>query len=193
MPLFQRLFYLQTKELILADEVYCPAETAVLLASYATQAKFGDHIADVHKPGCLQSERLLPQRILGQYKLSLDEWERRVTIWWIDHHGMSRETAMSEYVKIAQDLDMYGVNVRFLRSIDLGQFVKTFQYFEIRNKKGTELYLGVDALGLNIYERNDKLTPKVGFPWSEIRNISFNDKRFVIKPIDKKSNVIFNL
>ncbi|MEQ2173964.1 hypothetical protein GOODEAATRI_002959, partial [Goodea atripinnis] len=31
------------------------------------------------------------------------------------------------------------------------------------------------------------LTPKIGFPWSEIRNISFNDKKFIIKPIDKKS------
>lgn len=51
------------------------------------------------------------------------------------------------------------------------------------------MYLGVDALGLNIYEKGDKLTPKVGFPWSEIRNISFNDKKFTIKPIDKKSNV----
>lgn len=64
-----------------------------------------------------------------------------------------------------------------------------FQYFDIRNKKGTELYLGVDALGLNIYERTDRLSPKVGFPWSEIRNISFNDKKFTIKPIDKKANV----
>ncbi|KAF0026783.1 hypothetical protein F2P81_021520 [Scophthalmus maximus] len=75
-----------------------------------------------------------------------------------------------EYLKIAQDLEMYGVN-----------------YFEIKNKKGTELWLGVDALGLNIYEHEDKLTPKIGFPWSEIRNISFNDKKFVIKPIDKKA------
>lgn len=31
------------------------------------------------------------------------------------------------------------------------------------------------------------MTPKIGFPWSEIRNISFNDKRFVIKPTEKKS------
>lgn len=60
-------------------------------------------------------------------------------------------------------------------------------YFEIRNKKGTELWLGVDALGLNIYEKDDKLTPKIGFPWSEIRNISFNDRKFIIKPIDKKA------
>ena len=48
---------------------------------------------------------------------------------------------------------------------------------------GTDLWLGVDALGLNIYEKDDKLTPKIGFPWSEIRNISFNDRKFVIKVI----------
>lgn len=33
------------------------------------------------------------------------------------------------------------------------------------------------------------MTPKIGFPWSEIRNISFNDKKFLIKPIDKKAPV----
>merc|ERR1712045_933041 len=58
--------------------------------------------------------------------------------------------------------------------------------------KGTELWLGVDALGLNIYEKEDRLTPKIGFPWSEIRNISFNDRKFVIKPIDTKApNFVF--
>ena len=31
----QRLFYLQVKDAILSEEVYCPPETAVLLASYA--------------------------------------------------------------------------------------------------------------------------------------------------------------
>lgn len=46
---------------------------------------------------------------------------------------------MLEYLKIAQDLEMYGVN-----------------YFNIKNKKGSELWLGVDALGLNIYDKKDK-------------------------------------
>lgn len=46
---------------------------------------------------------------------------------------------MMEYLKIAQDLEMYGVN-----------------FFPIKNKKGTTLQLGVDALGLNIYEQDDQ-------------------------------------
>jgi len=44
-----------------------------------------------------------------------------------------------EYLKNAQDLEMYGVS-----------------YFAIRNKKGSELLLGVDALGINVYDTADK-------------------------------------
>ncbi|NXD22084.1 MOES protein, partial [Spelaeornis formosus] len=164
----QRLFFLQVKEAILNDDIYCPPETAVLLASYAVQSKYGDFNKDVHKSGYLASDKLLPQR--QQHKLNKDQWEERIQVWHEEHRGMIREDAVLEYLKIAQDLEMYGVN-----------------YFNIKNKKGSELWLGVDALGLNIYEQNDRLTPKIGFPWSEIRNISFNDKKFVIKPIDKKA------
>lgn len=48
---------------------------------------------------------------------------------------MTREEAMVQYLQIAQDLEMYGVET-----------------FNIKNKKGTPLVLGVDALGLSIYE-----------------------------------------
>jgi len=166
----QKMFFLQVKEGILSDEIYCPPETAVLLASYACQAKYGDLGADTPKPGQLANDKLLPQRVYDQHKLSKDQWEERIKSWYAEHKGMLREDAMIEFLKIAQDLEMYGVN-----------------YFEIKNKKGTDLLLGVDALGLNVYEKDDKLTPRIGFPWSEIRNISFNDKKFIIKPIDKKA------
>ncbi|XP_076444752.1 radixin-like [Babylonia areolata] len=162
----QRMFFLQVKEGILSDEIYCPPETSVLLASYACQVKYNDFTSR-DKIG---TDRLLPQRVYDQHKLSKEQWEDRIASWWEEHKGMLREDAMMEYLKIAQDLEMYGVN-----------------YFDIKNKRGTDLLLGVDALGLNVYEKEDRLTPKIGFPWSEIRNISFNDKKFVIKPIDKKA------
>ncbi|XP_003738165.1 moesin/ezrin/radixin homolog 1 isoform X2 [Galendromus occidentalis] len=165
-----KLFYLQVKSAILTDEIYCPPETSVLLASYAVQAKYGDYNPQMHGDTCLANDKLLPQRVIEQHKLTREMWDERIINWWMEHKEMARDDAMMEYLKIAQDLEMYGVN-----------------YFDIKNKKGTELWLGVDALGLNIYEKEDKLTPKIGFPWSEIRNISFNDKKFVIKPIDKKA------
>uniref|UniRef100_A0AAR2JU31 FERM domain-containing protein n=1 Tax=Pygocentrus nattereri TaxID=42514 RepID=A0AAR2JU31_PYGNA len=142
----QRLFFLQVKEAILNDENYCPPETAVLLASYAVQAKYADYNKDIHKPGYLANERLLPQRVLEQHKLTKEQWEERIQTWHEEHRGMLREDSMMEYLKIAQDLEMYGVN-----------------YFEIKNKKGTELWLGVDALGLNIYEHEDNLVQLVTF------------------------------
>ena len=46
---------------------------------------------------------------------------------------------MLEYLRIAQDLEMFGV-----------------EYFSIKNKKGTDLFLGLDALGLNVYEKDNK-------------------------------------
>jgi len=166
----QRLFFLQVKDAILTGDIYCPPETSVLLASYATQAKYGPFNSEVHSSRYLGNDRLLPDKVAEQHRLSREDWETRISQWHKEHGDLPRDDAIIEYLKIAQDLEMYGVN-----------------YFQITNKKKTQLYLGVDALGLNIYAQDDRLTPKIGFPWSEIRNISFNDKKFVIKPIDKKA------
>ena len=62
---------------------------------------------------------------------------------------MSTDEAEMEYLKIAQDLDMYGVN-----------------YFQISNKKDSELWLGVTNLGLNIYPADNQLEAKISFSWS---------------------------
>ena len=165
----QHLFFLQVKQAILNMDIYCPPEASVLLASYAVQAKYGDYDESAYKPGMLaDAEDLLPQRVIDQYQMTPEMWEERIRVWYADHRGMARDEAEMEYLKIAQDLDMYGVN-----------------YFPISNKKESELWLGVTALGLNIYEKNNKLNPKITFPWNEIRNISYEDKKFTIKPVDK--------
>ncbi|CAG0893884.1 unnamed protein product [Darwinula stevensoni] len=164
----QHLFFLQVKQAILNMDIYCPPEASVLLASYAVQAKYGDYDEATYQPGLLASEDLLPKRVIDQYQMTPTMWEDRIKVWYADHRGMTRDEAEMEYLKIAQDLDMCGVN-----------------YFPIENKKRTELWLGVTALGIYIYDKENKLAPKISFPWSEIRNISFNDKKFTIKPVDK--------
>lgn len=58
----RRLFFLQVKEAIVAEDIYCPPESAVLLASYAIQAKYGEYQKSVHRPGYMSNERLLPKR-----------------------------------------------------------------------------------------------------------------------------------
>lgn len=167
------LVFLQIKDSIVNDEIYCPPEAAVLLASYAMQVKYGDneerHVADIQKD--IEAGKVLPKRVRDQHpSFTSHDWANKIAEWHAEHRGMLREETQREYLKIAQDLDMYGVT-----------------YFSIKNKKGTDLLLGVDALGINVYEKDNKLTPRIGFPWSEIGNISFQGKNFSIRPIDKKA------
>uniref|UniRef100_A0A672IHD4 FERM domain-containing protein n=1 Tax=Salarias fasciatus TaxID=181472 RepID=A0A672IHD4_SALFA len=165
----QHLFFLQVKKKILEEEIHCPPEASVLLASYAVHAEL--NVAS-YASFVNASLFLAPVQVINLYQMTAEMWEERITACYAEHRGRTRDEAEMEYLKIAQDLDMYGVN-----------------YFLIRNKKGTDLLLGVDALGLHIYEPDNRLTPKCSFPWNEIRNISYSDKEFTIKPLDKKTNV----
>uniref|UniRef100_A0A2K6SG05 FERM domain-containing protein n=1 Tax=Saimiri boliviensis boliviensis TaxID=39432 RepID=A0A2K6SG05_SAIBB len=126
----QPLLFLQVKDGIL-DDMYCPPEcggipTAVLLDLHAVQSKYADFNKDVHTSGYLAGEKLLLQRFLEQHKLNREQWEDWIQVWQEEHCGTLRGVAVLEYLKIAQDLEMYDVN-----------------YFSNKNKKGSELWLGV--------------------------------------------------
>uniref|UniRef100_A0A672SSG8 Merlin n=1 Tax=Sinocyclocheilus grahami TaxID=75366 RepID=A0A672SSG8_SINGR len=157
----QHLFFLQVKKQILDEEIFCSPEASVLLASYAVQAKYGDYDPNFHKPGFLAQDELLPKRVLMQYQMTPDMWEEKITAWYAEHRNITRDEAEMEYLKIAQDLEMYGVS-----------------YFSItQNKRDTELLLGVDAQGLHIYSPNNKLSPNKSFPWRHltIKRQTLND------------------
>ncbi|KAH8315396.1 hypothetical protein KR067_003000 [Drosophila pandora] len=171
----QHLFFLQVKQSILSMDIYCRPEASVLLASYAVHVQYGPYDYETYKDGMLAGGELLPKGVTDQYQMTPEMWEERIKTWYMDHEPMTRDEVEMEYLKIAQDLDMYGVN-----------------YFPITNKNKTKLWLGVTAVGLNIYDERDKLTPKTTFQWNEIRHVSFDDKKFTIRLVDAKvSNFIF--
>lgn len=58
----------------------------------------------------LARENLLPQRVIDQYQMTPEMWEDRIKQWYADHKTMSRDEAEMEYLKVAQELDVYGVN-----------------------------------------------------------------------------------
>jgi len=165
-----RLLYLQVKADVLNESTYCVAEKAVLLSSFAAQAKYGNFESSVHEAGYLANDKILPEQVMTGHKLSREEWENKISLFHAKHKGMTREDAMMEYLKVAQDLETFGIS-----------------YFDITNKKGTELILGVDCLGVNVYNEGDRLSPKISFPWSEINRISFKNNNFIVKLNDKKS------
>ena len=170
MEVTQRLFFLQVMAAIVDDEIFCPPETTILLASLAAQALRGDFNTSQTADRPIALDRFLPKRVIDQCNITYEQFLAKLHKFWAEHQGMDRDEAMMEYLKIAQELEMYGVN-----------------YFKIKNRKHTELLLGIDAMGINIYKPEDQQTPSVGFPWSEIRNISFSDRKFIIKPTDKRS------
>lgn len=78
-------------------------------------------------------------RVIEQHSLETSDWNTNITNMWIKHKNLDKEESMIEYLKLVQNLEMYGVS-----------------YFEIKNKKGTDALLGVTSLGLNIYKVEDK-------------------------------------
>ncbi|CAL8100805.1 unnamed protein product [Calicophoron daubneyi] len=166
----QRLFYYEVKKRIISGDIYCSADTALLLASYQAVVRYGKYDPDTHQRGYLKIANYIPDHILKQYNLTHEEWEAKISKWHEQHGEMSKLDAIMEYLKVAQDLDMYGVT-----------------YFPIKNSKDTNLWLGVDALGLNIYEFDDKLTPKISFPWNETRKLEYHGHKFIVRPTDKTS------
>lgn len=58
----RKLFFLQVKEDILSENIYCPPETAVLLASFAVQCKYGEYNKSQDNQGYISAEQLLPKR-----------------------------------------------------------------------------------------------------------------------------------
>jgi len=165
-----RLLYLQVRSNILSEKIHCPAEKAVLLSSYGVQAKYGNYDGQVHEVGYLASDNILPPGVISEHKLTREEWEAKISLFHAKHRGMSRAEAMTEYLKIAEDLETYGIN-----------------YYDITNKKGSQLILGVDCLGINVYNKGDRISPKINFPWSEINRISYKGDNFIVKLNDKKS------
>ncbi|XP_071391454.1 NF2, moesin-ezrin-radixin like (MERLIN) tumor suppressor a isoform X7 [Centroberyx affinis] len=137
----------KVKRKILEEEIHCPPEASVLLASYAVHAKYGDYDSNVHKPGFLAQEELLPKRVINLYQMTAEMWEVRITACYVEHRGRTRDEAEMEYLKIAQDLDMYGVNyflIRFtIKPLDKKTNVFKFNSSRLRvNKLILQLCIG---------------------------------------------------
>ena len=85
-----------------------------------------------------------------------------------NHLGVTKEDAMTEYLKLSQDLEMFGI-----------------AYFPVVNKRGTEVVIGLDSRGINVYNVDDRLNPTISFPWSEIKQLKPSKKDIKIQLVTK--------
>ncbi|XP_030922336.1 tyrosine-protein phosphatase non-receptor type 13-like [Geospiza fortis] len=63
-------YYLQLRKDILEDRMHCDDETALLLASLALQAEYGDYQAEVHGLSYFRVEHYVPARVMEKLDLS---------------------------------------------------------------------------------------------------------------------------
>ncbi|XP_051474720.1 tyrosine-protein phosphatase non-receptor type 13 isoform X4 [Apus apus] len=158
-------YYLQLRKDILEDRIHCDDETALLLASLALQAEYGDYQAEVHGMSYFRLEHYVPARVLE--KLDLSYIKEELPKLHSTYVGASEKETELEFLKLCQRLTEYGVHLHHVLP-------------EKRSQTG--ILLGVCSKGVVIFEvHNGARTPVLRFPWRETKKISFSKKKITLQ------------
>uniref|UniRef100_M3ZQQ9 Tyrosine-protein phosphatase non-receptor type 13 n=1 Tax=Xiphophorus maculatus TaxID=8083 RepID=M3ZQQ9_XIPMA len=157
--------YLQLRKDILEERMRCNTENALLLASLALQAEFGDYQPELHGKTYFRLEHYLPVSILD--KVDQTTLREELPKLHSNYYGASESEAEFEFLKVSQRLAEYGVH--FHRVLP-----------EKRSQSG--VMLGIYSKGVLIFEvLNGNRTPALRFPWRETKKISFAKKKICLQ------------
>ncbi|XP_025897082.1 tyrosine-protein phosphatase non-receptor type 13 isoform X2 [Nothoprocta perdicaria] len=158
-------YYLQLRKDILEDRMHCDDETALLLASLALQAEYGDYQAEVHGMSYFRLEHYLPARVLE--KLDLSYVKEELPKLHSTYVGASEKETELEFLKMCQRLTEYGVHLHHVLP---------------EKKSQTGILLGVCSKGVIVFEvHNGIRSPVLRFPWRETKKISFSKKKITLQ------------
>ncbi|XP_071972670.1 tyrosine-protein phosphatase non-receptor type 13 isoform X3 [Engystomops pustulosus] len=158
-------YYLQQRKDVLEERLHCDDETALLLASLALQAEYGDYHPDVHGLTYYRMEHYLPTRVIE--KLDLSYLKEELPRLHSTYAGASEKETEIEFLKVCQRLQEYGVH-----------FHRVFP----EKKSQTGILFGVCPKGVLIFEvHNGTRTPVLRFPWRETKKISFTKKKISLQ------------
>ncbi|CAF0959126.1 unnamed protein product [Adineta steineri] len=157
------LYVLQIKKELLSGKMWCPRSTGAILASYLVQSELGDYDSNEHRQGYLEDFRFVP--------FQNPEFENEVEQYHKQHKGQSPADAEVNYLHMVSSLDMYGVELHKAS-------VKVSNTNDNVNNSIVELYVGVCAIGISVFQNSTKLNT---FPWDRITKISFKRRTFYIQ------------
>ncbi|XP_066488255.1 tyrosine-protein phosphatase non-receptor type 13 [Tiliqua scincoides] len=158
-------YYLQLRKDLLEEKMHCEDETALLLASLALQAEYGDYQAEVHGLSYFRLEHYVPARVMEN--LDLSNVKEELPKLHSSYVGASEKEAELEFLKICQRLTEYGVH---------------FHRVLPEKKSQTGILLGVCPKGVLIFEvHNGIRTPVLRFPWRETKKISFSKRKITLQ------------
>ncbi|XP_067846546.1 tyrosine-protein phosphatase non-receptor type 13 isoform X2 [Heptranchias perlo] len=158
-------YYLQLRRDILEERLHCNDETALLLASLALQAEFGDYQPEFHGKSYFRLEHYLQIRVMESLEQSYMKEE--LPKLHITYCGATEAESELEFLKICQRLPEYGV--LFYRVLP-------------EKKSLTGINLGICSKGVIVYEiQNGVRTVVLQFPWRDTKKIAFSKKKITLQ------------
>ncbi|XP_031192886.1 tyrosine-protein phosphatase non-receptor type 13 isoform X3 [Mastomys coucha] len=158
-------YYLQLRKDLLEERVHCDDETALLLASLALQAEYGDYQPEVHGVSYFRLEHYLPARVME--KLDVSYIKEELPKLHNTYAGASEKETELEFLKVCQRLTEYGVH---------------FHRVHPEKKSQTGILLGVCSKGVLVFEVHNGVRALVlRFPWRETKKISFSKKKITLQ------------
>ncbi|XP_038647680.1 tyrosine-protein phosphatase non-receptor type 13 isoform X9 [Scyliorhinus canicula] len=158
-------YYLQLRRDILEERLHCSDETALLLASLALQAEFGDYQSEFHGMSYFRLEHYLPIGVMESLEESYVKEE--LPKLHITYCGATEAESELEFLKVCQKLPEYGL---------------LFYRVHPEKKSLTGINLGICSRGVNVYEiQNGVRTVVLRFPWRDTKKIAFTKKKITLQ------------
>ncbi|XP_073680559.1 tyrosine-protein phosphatase non-receptor type 13 isoform X2 [Garra rufa] len=158
-------YYLQLRKDILEERVRCDLENAMILASLALQAEFGDYQTELHGKTYFRTEHYLPASVLD--KIDQTTIKEELPKLHSSYYNASEQEAELEFLKVCQRLPEYGVH---------------FHRVLPEKRSLTGIMLGIYSKGVLIFEvLNGNRTPVLRFPWRDTKKISFTKKKISLQ------------
>ncbi|KAJ7986804.1 hypothetical protein DPEC_G00332180 [Dallia pectoralis] len=158
-------YYLQLRKDVLEERMRCDMENAMILASLALQAEFGDYQPELHGKTYFRLEHYLSASVMD--KLDQSSIKEELPKLHSSYYGATEGEIEFEFLKASQRLTEYGVHIHRVLP-------------EKRSQTG--IMLGVYSKGVHIFEvLNGNRTPVLRFPWRETKKISFTKKKICLQ------------
>lgn len=162
------LFYLQARSLIFRGTLEVESDIVFQLAALSLQASNGDYVDEATTRMLIKKSPILPANVLKEHP-SLSVCEDQVIEHYKKMKGQTRGQAVVNYMTIVESMPTYGVH-----------------YFEVYDKRQTPWWLGLSCRGIAQYSHGDRKVPVRVFPWKQLENLYFRDKKFSIEVHDAK-------
>ncbi|CAH0405183.1 unnamed protein product [Chilo suppressalis] len=155
--------YLQLKRDLLHGRLYCTSNEAAMLGALIIQIELGDYDPSIHVGNYVTEMRLL-LRQTDAIEARIQELHREPVELTPGGgggvKGMTTQEAERMFVKIACQLDTYGVDPH-----------------PVKDHRGNQLYLGINHSGILTFQGSRKTHH---FKWSEVQKINFEGRMFIV-------------